>query len=387
MSTSPRTAPARTSNAARNSAREGNGRVVSRVLFVCGELRGDSTGYSVLRLARELRRRGKEVALACGGGPLVVEFQRIGISPEVIKSLRAPGRPLWVPRKLAAVVRGFEPQLIQVFGRPLAGWGPALSRLAGVPYVLMVMTFAPSAREGRVRGDWRRGAVVALSEELREALVNQARIPKDAIAVIPIGIAVDDYERYRDSGGANRTPVVGTVGPLTADRGCDYFLRAAREILDRGYDVHFLIAGEGPERKRLRAAVRELNIEKWVTMAHHFTDYRRMIAVLDVCVIPALREGLSLNAIEAMACRKPVVATGVGAVYDIVEDGETGLLVPKKDPVALADKVVELLDDHDLAARIVEAAYQRVKERFSLRATVEQLLEFYSKCLARMENA
>jgi len=379
--------PARSGNGRRADSRDGNGRVVSKLLFVCGELRGDSTGYSVLRVARELRRRGKEVALVCGGGPLAAEFERIGISPEVVKGLRSPGKFAWVPRKLASIVRSTEPELIHVFGRRLAAWAEKLSRQTSVPYVLTMMTFGQSVREGRVRGNWAHGGVVVVSEELREALVNQARIPKEAVAVIPIGIALDDYERYREPSAGNATPVVGTVGPLTADRGCDYFLQAAKEILERGYDAQFLIAGEGPEHKRLHDLTRKLNIGKWVTMVDHVTDYRRMIAVLDIVVIPALREGLSLNAMEAVACRKPVVATGVGAVYDVVEDGQTGLLAPKKDPGALADKVIQLLDDKELAERIVEAAYQRVRERFGLRASVDRLLEFYSKCLARTEMA
>ena len=368
-------------------ARNGDGRRVERVAFVTGELSDDSTGHSILRLARELRRRGKEVGLLCGGGALVGELERIGISPVVSRQLASGGTPLWVSRKLLAHLRELEPDLIHVFGRALAGWGTKLARLTGLPYVLTVMTFAPSARRGRLGGDWMRGSVVAVSEEVREALVNQARIPKTAIRVVPMGIALEDYERYRDTSDREHTAVVGTVGPLTPDRGCDTFLRAARQVLDAGHDVVFLMAGQGPERERLRSLIRNLNIERWVTMVHHFADYRRMIAVLDICVLPALQEGLSLNVIEAMACRKPVVATGVGAVYDVVEDGETGFLAPKQDPVAIADKIIRLLEDRELAARIVEAAYQRVRERFSLPVSVGKLLDFYSECLARTESA
>lgn len=362
----------------------GEGRV-DRVAFVAGELRDDSIGHSVLRLARELLRRGRNVDLLCGGGPLVGELRRIGLDPLVSRQLQSAWGPLWVPRALRERLQAFRPQLVHLFGRRRAAWGPKLSQAAGAPYLLTVMTFAPSARRGRLAGDWSRGSVMAVSEELREALVNQARIPKHAIAVVPIGIALEDYERYRDDNGREHTPVVGMVGPLAPDRGCDTFLRAARQVLDAGHDALFLIAGQGPERERLRRLVRKLNIDKWVTLVSDFTDYRRMIAVLDICVLPALHEGLSLNAIEAMACRKPVVATGVGAVYDIVEDGETGLLAPKRDPVAIAEKIIRLIEDRDLARRIVDAAYRRVEERFSLPVSVGRLLQFYSQCLARTE--
>lgn len=363
----------------------GQGPRVDRVTFVAGELRDDSTGHCVLRLARELCRRGRKVELLCGGGPLVGELRRIGLDPFISKQLESGWTPLWLSRALRERLRAFKPQLVHLFGRRLAPWGHKLSRAADAPYVLTVMAFAATARRGRLPGDWARGSVMAVSEELREALVNQARIPKAAIGVVPIGIALEDYERYRDSNGREHTPVVGMVGPLTPDRGCDTFLRAARQVLDAGHEALFLIAGQGPERQRLRKLIRKLNIETWVTLVHDFTDYRRMIAVLDICVLPALHEGLSLNVIEAMACRKPVVATGVGAVYNVVEDGETGLLAPKRDPVAIAEKIMRLLDDRDLSARIVEAAYQRVQQHFSLPVSVGRLLNFYSRCLERTE--
>ena len=360
---------------------------VARIFLVASEVRDDSTGQSILRLARELRRRGKEVDLACGGGALVAEFERLGIRPLVSRHLLAPGKPLLTPRALVSRVREFNPDLLHFFGRPLAGWASRLSRITRRPYALTVMTFASPSLRDEVRGDWRRGAVLAACQELREELVNEDRVPKEAIAVIPIGVALEDYERYRDAGGPRTVPVVGTVGPLTPERGCEYFVRAAREILDRGCEAHFLIAGDGSEDLALRRLIRKLELDKQVTMAESFTDYRRMIAVLDVCVIPAIQEGLTLNVIEAMACRKPVVATGVGPVCSVISDGETGFLAPKKDPSAIADKAIQLLSDRDLAQRIVERAYEMVRERFSMDLTVQNLLSFYSQCLARAKGA
>ncbi|MFW6162803.1 MAG: glycosyltransferase family 4 protein [Planctomycetota bacterium] len=360
---------------------------MDRVAFLTGPLRDDSVGHSIMRLARELRRRGKEVGLACGGGALVGELERLGMSPLVTRHLargRVPWRP---PRKLLAYLREFGPELIHVFGRPRAAWGPKLCQALDVPYVLTVMAFAASRRNGRVEGDWRCGSIIAVSEEVREQLVNHSRIPKDAIAVIPMGIALEDYQRYCCVSQRPHRPVVGTVGPLTRERGCDIFLRAARQVLDAGHDALFLIAGQGPERDRLRRLVRKLNMEAWVTMVHEFADYRRMMAVLDVCVLPALQEGMSLNVLEAMACRKPVVATGVGAVYDVVADGETGFLAPRQDPGAIAEKIIRLIEDDELAQRIVEGACERIRQRYSLPASVGKLLDFYSRSLARTEGA
>ncbi|HUT37248.1 MAG TPA: glycosyltransferase family 4 protein [Planctomycetota bacterium] len=375
--------------------RVGNGRdarpggadlpAVKKVLFVAGGLCDDSICHSVLRLARELKRRGCEVTLVCGGGPLAPELARASIPTVVLSRLATSRHPLFVPRALLDQVRTLQPDVLHFFGRSLARLAARVADATGKPYVLTVTTFAPPGSAGRIPGKWKRGAVMAVSEELREELVNQARIPKDAIGVIPIGIALEDYERYRATNERPSIPIVGTVGPLTPERGGEYFLLAAKEILDQGHDVQFLIAGDGPERFPLRRQIHKLGIDKWVTVAEAFSDYRRMIAILDICVIPAVREGLGLDVLEAMACRKPVVATGAGPAFSLISDGETGLLAPKKDPAAIAEKVIRLLREPELASRLVEAAYAMVRERFSVEATAEALLVFYARRIQRAE--
>lgn len=370
--------------ARRNQSPSGAG-AVDRILFVTGELCDDSFGHGALRLARELRRRGKDVGLLCGGGELVGEFRGIGIEPMLAPGFHTPARAKRPPRRVLEQVRGFGPQLIHLFGRSLAACGQRLSSKLDRPYVLTVLTLPPG-RGRRLRGNWSRGSILVVSEELREQLVNRGRIPKAVIGVVPFGIALDEFERYRDTDGHDRIPVVGMVGPLTHERGGEVFLHAARQILDEGRTAEFLLAGSGPERPRLRRLVHRLELEQSVTMVHQFADYRQMIAVLDVCVFPALEEGLSLNIIESMACCKPVVATGIGAVYSIIADGTTGLLATRGDPGALAEKILRLIDDRALASRIAQAAYEQVRERFSVRASVEKLLAFYSDCLARVET-
>ena len=364
---------------------EGGLPAVGKALFVAGGLCDDSVCHSVLRLARELKVRGCEVHMACGGGPLVPELERAGIPTLVVSRLATSKSPFLIPGPLLDQVRKLDPDILHFFGRPLARLAARVVNATGKPYVLTVMTFAPPGVRDKIPGKWKRGAVMAVSEELREELVNRARIPKDAIGVIPIGIALDEYERYRATHEGTSVPVVGTVGPLTAERGCEYFVQAAKEILDQGHSVQFLIAGDGPERFPLRRRIHELGIDKSVTVAEAYSDYRRMIAVLDICVIPAVREGLGLDVLEAMACRKPVVATGAGPAYSLISDGETGLLAPKKDPAAIAEKVIRLLQEPELATRLVETAYAMVRERFSVEATAEALLYFYARRIQRAE--
>jgi glycosyltransferase involved in cell wall biosynthesis len=121
-------------------------------------------------------------------------------------------------------------------------------------------------------------------------------------------------------------------------------------------------------------------------MAEDFSDYRRMLAVLDIRVIPSVREGVGLHVIEAMACRKAVIAAGGDAVYGIVRDGETGFVIPGDSPDAIAERTIELVDSPERTRAIVDAAYEVVRERYSLQASVNTLLSFYGTCLERREQ-
>ena len=358
------------------------GRTVRRLLLVTGKVSDESFGHAVLRLAGELRRRGTEVALLGGNGTLWGEPGDAAAEPALANGAHPRARP---PRRVLDRVRALGPDLIHLFGRRLAAWGATLAAAAGCPYVLTILG-PPSGRRPRLRGDWTRGSVLAISEELREQLVNRCHVPKSVVGVIPLGIALDDYERYRGAQRSDRVPVVGMVGALTRERGGEVFLRAAKRIVEGGHDAQFLLAGDGPERDRLRRLAQQLGIAHCTTMVRRFSDYREMIGVLDICVIPALAEGLGLNVIEAMACRKPVVATGIGSVYSVIADGETGLLAPRGDDRALAHKLLRLIEDRDLARRIADAAYEQMRERFSVHGTIERLLAFYSECLARAES-
>jgi glycosyltransferase involved in cell wall biosynthesis len=356
------------------------------VLFVTSILEDDSPGRHVLRLARELRRRGKDVGLLCGGGPLLNDFEGIGISPIAVRALRKARRLRVLPQATLERVARWKADLLHLFGEELQRLGPSLAAATGKAYVLTVGGLDARQRV-RIRGNWGCGSVLTTSEKLREQLVNRGRLPKDVIGVLPIGIALADYERYCGEGFAGRVPVVGMVGPLTEDSGVGQFVLAARKVRDSEREVRFLIAGAGPESKRVRRLVKEQELEPWATIVEDFTDYRRMLGVLDIRVVPSAGEGVGLHVIEAMACRKAVIAAGGDAVYGIVRDGETGFVVPAGSPDAIAERIIELVDSPERARALVDAAYDVVRERHSLQASVNTLLSFYGKCLQRTEKA
>jgi glycosyltransferase involved in cell wall biosynthesis len=139
--------------------------------------------------------------------------------------------------------------------------------------------------------------------------------------------------------------------------------------------VRFVIVGDGELREELERRADGLPVE--LTGARD--DVPELLASFDVFAFPSLFEGLCLAVIEAQAAGVPVVATPVGGIRETVVDGETGLLVPPRDPAALAAAIRRLLDDRDLARRLAEEARRRVRERYSEQRMVELTLGLYER--------
>lgn len=172
---------------------------------------------------------------------------------------------------------------------------------------------------------------------------------------------------------------VGVIGSLLAIKGQRWLLEAAPRILARFPDVRFLIAGEGPERHALEEQARTLDGR--VVFAGYLPDPLEALAGLEVAVVPSTVETFSLVSLEAMALERPLVASRVGGVPEVVEDGVTGTLVPPEDPGALAAAIGAYLADPALAAAHARAGRQRVLERFTHERMAEGLEAVYEEVL------
>ena len=148
-----------------------------------------------------------------------------------------------------------------------------------------------------------------------------------------------------------------------------------------------MIVGDGPERARLEAEIRRLGLEGAVVLAGDRDDVAAMLARADVFVLSSTSEGLPLSILEAMAAGLPVVASSVGGVPEAVEDGETGLLVPPRDPVRLAAALERLLVDPALRRRLGSNGRERVRQHFGLEAFQQAHVAVYRRELARREGA
>jgi glycosyltransferase involved in cell wall biosynthesis len=302
---------------------------------------------------------------------------------------------LRVVRRVAGELRADGARIVHGYQ-----WRPSLvgalaARLARVPVVL--------ASKRSLSGDSRteRRAWRILGRLVDAITVNADALRAEAVAhgvrsawvVVRNGIdlerfTIDDTTRAELRGALDldpARPIVGAVGRLEARKGHDDLLRAVARLGARGAEAlpQVVLVGDGPERGALEVLARTLGIEHAVRFAGTVTDVRPWLAAMDAFVLPSREEGSSNAALEAMACGRPVIATSVGGTEELIEDGRTGLIVPPRDPAALATALATVLDAPEHAARLGAAARLVVEERYAVARMVREIEGLWEGCLAR----
>jgi len=321
---------------------------------------GDAAGRFVADAVEHVRARGVDVTVI---GP--EQFRHFGIAYRhgVVANLRR--RP-WllplVPALLASFVRAarrVDADLLHAHWLA-AGW---VARRTGKPYVIQVWGTdlelarrAPRLARGVLR-DAR--LVIAASTDLAE----RARaLGAREVRVIPSGVDIS-----AEPGLEAEPPEVLYAGRLSAEKGVLELVEAARGLT-------LLVAGDGPLRARVPGALGFVSHD----------ELERLYARAAVVVCPSRREGFGVTCLEAMAHGRPVVATGVGGLRDLVVDGETGIVVPPRDSAALRAALERLLGDRELRHRLGAAGRERARERFSWAAVTDATLQAYTEAAARM---
>lgn len=170
-----------------------------------------------------------------------------------------------------------------------------------------------------------------------------------------------------------------TVAVLREPKGIQFMIRALPGILEQCPDVHYLIVGDGVHRATLSDLAAGLSIKDHITFAGHRTDIPNLLASCDIFVLPTLKDALPTVLIEALAAEKPIIASDVGGVPEIIESGVNGLLVEPGDPSKLADACLQLLKDNALRSQIVQAGSATLRQRFSIDLQIEQLSRVYEE--------
>jgi len=240
-------------------------------------------------------------------------------------------------------------------------------------------------------------SVIAVSDSVRQSVLERLQLPPEKVRTIPNWI---DPERFmpsdRDAARAmfrvRYNIVVACIGQITQTKGQEEFVRAAAALARTRTDVEFLIAGQeseqgGPFTKRLSELARTSGLEDKLRFLGRVSHIPQLLAAVDVVVVPSWDEGFSLVTIEAMAARRPVLASRVGGITGIIKDNVTGLLVPPRDVHALTDKLLWLVSDASLRERLSVQAQRDVNARFGRDHIIDQIESLYLEVLGEGKSA
>jgi glycosyltransferase involved in cell wall biosynthesis len=178
-------------------------------------------------------------------------------------------------------------------------------------------------------------------------------------------------------------PVVGTIGRLIEQKGLDIFIEAAALIAEQRSDVEFRIVGEGPLREMLEQQIAARGLTDRIHLLGHRSDAPELLKQFSVFVSSSRWEGLPYALLEALAARRPVIATQVLGSEELIQAGATGWLVPPADPAALSEAIGQLLNDRGLAHRLAEAGRDVVEREYNQFNMAAQIMQLYRQANTR----
>jgi glycosyltransferase involved in cell wall biosynthesis len=229
--------------------------------------------------------------------------------------------------------------------------------------------------------------LITTSQRIADRLVGELGVAPGRVTCISTGVDLAKFDPSisgtlrQELGLAPETALVGMISVLRSWKGHATLIEAAGLVLESSSrPIHFVIAGDGPGREELAQRIGQSPWGKQVTLLGHRADVPNVLASLDVLVLPSFaHEGIPQIILQAQAMACAVVATTVGGIPEVVEDGVTGLLIPPRDPKALAEKIEVLLADPALRARLGQAAHAAIEKHHSLDAMGERLLGLYEQ--------
>ncbi len=339
-------------------------------------------------LTRLDRERYDVSVVSLSPGSAVRKLQRFGFPVTVIDE---PDDASAV-QTLTALLADLGPDVVHnhMFRAELVGTRAAMAVAAAGrrrPYVLSTV------HSSRIRSEDDRAELRSLTRRMdRLIAVSRAVVAKiehegrdgAPVSLIHNGVDLERYDHtgpcctlHEEYGMEPGSPIVGVVARLEPEKGHPTLLAAWPAVLAAVPNAYLLIVGEGGRREELEAEVARLGIAHRVVFTGRRDDMPAVTAALDVAVLPSYREAQGLTVLEAMALSRPVVASNVGGIPEMIEDGVTGILVPPHDPDALAAAIVRLLVDHPYADTIAKAGHDLVHRRFCIEIMVRETEDLY----------
>jgi glycosyltransferase involved in cell wall biosynthesis len=361
------------------------------ILYITNHLNIGGISSYVLTLGSGLKKRGHNVYIASSGGQLLKNFTEAGftyitipintkkeISPKIIFSLF----------KLRRAHDKYKFDIIHAHTRTTQVLGYWLGRLEGIAYLSTCHGFFKRRILRRIFGCWGK-KVIAISEPVRAHLVSDFKVKEQDIAVIHNGIDIEKFARGALDEGRERKgklglkdgPVIGIVARLSDVKGHSYLIEAMKDVVGAFPQAQLLIVGDGKEKENLLRQVNKLNISGNIIFHPQVYDINEVLSVMDIFVMPSLKEGLGLSLMEAMGSGLAVVGSDIGGIKSLIQDGYNGFMVKPADASGLAVKILTLLRDNDKRQMLGQRAREFILRNFPQSKTIIETEGVYAQCL------
>lgn len=315
-------------------------------------------------------------------------------------AVRCLGKGKLDPTTLPALVRIIKKEridLVHLHGYGATDFGRLAARLTGVPALIHEHFVDPAIPPYQRIADSLLARFtdmgVGVSNSVVDFLERERYVPRERLRMVPNGAPLSDFQPTSEAKAAAvrqelqippGRPVIGTIGRLSTQKGITYLIKAVKRLVDDGYQVSLLVVGDGDLRESLEAEAHQLGIEDFVIFAGFTPDTRSLQTVFDIQAFPSLFEGTPLTLFEAMSMARPIVSTGVDGLGEVLVDDETALMVPAKDPEALARAIACLLDNPETSRRLAMAA-KKASKAYDIQRAVDSLQSIYRELLGIVE--
>jgi glycosyltransferase involved in cell wall biosynthesis len=350
-----------------------------RVLHVITPSRMAGAETLLARLLRRTRDRQFIHRCVSSRGAVNAEMRAAGVEFDAL-SISGKANFLAIPR-LAQAVRRHNIDVLHSHLSTASWWCGWLEQLGGPPSIGHVHGFTSALWHSR------QTHLLAVSRAVKDHLVS-AGIEARRITVLYNALSPDEFRPTRDPlsvraefGADESTPVVGTFAHLSEKKGYRELFAAMPTVLRMLPATQFWIVGHGPLADELQATTRRNGLAASVRFLGFRRDVADLMHAIDVMALPSHREPCALAYIEAALSRKPIVGCRAGGAPESIADGETGLLVPVRDPAAIAEAILTLLTNRRQAAQMGQAGYERARALFSWEKFIDTLEGVYERVL------
>ena len=372
-----------------------------RVALVVSHLKGGGKEQVVVSLADFLAERGFCPVTICltTSGPLGDRIRRRGL--KVIVMNKPPGKDLGLPFRLAKILKREGVDIVHS-----NNWGTMVecavaAKLAGIQSVVHTqhgMDYGLNASRSQPRDHlWTLvkrlvsrwfTRIVAVSHEVLEMVVKEWHVPSERVTVIHNGISLNSKavgheertEMRRRLGLSKTNFVIGSVGFFRPVKDFPALVEAMAIVVRHAPQARLVLLGEGPSRRDIETAINRLDLQPFIHLLGWRQDVDNLLPLMDLFVLCSRSEGISLSILEAMAAGLPVVATRVGGNPAIIQEMETGILVPPRSPTETARVILSLVGDPFRASVMGQRGRERVQTHFSL----GQMARAYEKLYAEI---